>query len=141
MTRELAREQLERASRPGAFQEPERAVERRRGARVVGEELALEVEKRGRGVTVIRSRQLLDAPGGQAREIADRALQSRKRGSAGLVRDRHGHLRPRGERLQQRPLRCGQVFEAVREDGLAVPGLEIVREALDRAPAEPFPIS
>ena len=41
-----------------------------------------------------------------------------------------------GERLEQRPLGAGQVLEAVREDRLAVPGVEVGLQALGRAAAQ-----
>ena len=41
-----------------------------------------------------------------------------------------------GERLEQRPLRAGQILEAVGEDRLAVPGVEVGLQPLGRAPAQ-----
>ena len=58
-----------------------------------------------------------------------------KASRAGLVGQRDDHLSTARERLEQRPLGAGQVFEAVREDRLAVPGGEIVLQPLDRASA------
>ncbi len=44
------------------------------------------------------------------------------------------------ERFEQRPLRAGEIFEAVREHRLAVPGIELRLEALRGAAAQKVPI-
>src|SRR5438477_5702856 len=68
----------------------------------------------------------------ERREIVRGAPQGRKRVSPRLVRERDRDLRAAGERLEQRPFRAGQVFEAVREDGFAVPGRELACDPLGR---------
>ena len=60
--------------------------------------------------------------------------------SRGFVRDRDGYVRARGERLDQRPLRSGQILEPVGEDGLPPPGSEIALDPLGRAAAHAVPI-
>ena len=74
-------------------------------------------------------RQLLDATVGQAAQIVHRPLERRERRAVRLVGHRHGHLAAAGECLQERPLRARQVLEAVREDRLAAPGLELSGDA------------
>ena len=69
-------------------------------------------------------------------EVLLGAPQRRERRSARLVRKRDRHLRPAGERLEQRPFGAGEVLEAVGEHGLAVPGVEIRLQALGRVAAE-----
>ena len=72
---------------------------------------------------------LLDSPVRETREVAHGPLERGERGAAGLVRDRNGDLGARGERLEQRPLRAGQILEAVGKDGLACPDARDRREA------------
>ena len=62
------------------------------------------------------------------------ATSAAKAARAGLVRDRHRHLRARRERLEQSPLGAGQILEAVREDRRAAPGTEVASEAFDGFP-------
>ena len=81
-------------------------------------------------------RKLLDRPGREHGEILDGALESGERRAARLVGDRDGDLGAGGERLEQRPLGRGEILEAVREDRLAVPRLEIALEPLCRSPAQ-----
>ena len=50
----------------------------------------------------------------------------------GLVRQRDRHLRAPRERLEQPPLRAGQVLESVGEDRSAVPRVELRSKPLDR---------
>ena len=52
---------------------------------------------------------------------------------ARLIRQRHLDLRATGKRLEQRPLRPGQVLEPVGEDGGALPGVELGGKALGGA--------
>ena len=66
-------------------------------------------------------------------EVLGRPPQRGERGPAGLIRERDGHLGARGQCLEQRPFRAREVFEAVGEDRLPVPGVEIPTEALDGA--------
>ena len=62
------------------------------------------------------------AAAGQGGEIFLRPPERREGGPAGLVRHRDGQLGAGRERLEEAPLRPGQVLEAVREDRTAVPG-------------------
>ena len=108
----------------------------RRSAPAVGgglEQRALEVRERRGAILGRAGRQLLDAAGRERREIVGRARERRERGAAGLVGQRDVDLGAAGERLEQRPLRGGQILEAVGEDRLAVPGVEIAAEPLARA--------
>src|SRR5581483_3739082 len=59
----------------------------------------------------------------------------------GLVGERDVDVGAPRERLEQAPLHRSQVLEAVREDGLAVPGVELAAQALDRPPAERVPVA
>ena len=77
---------------------------------------------------MVARRQLLDAAGGEAGEVVRGALERGERGPRGLVRERDGDLGAAGERLEEAPLRAGEILEAVGEDGAAVPGGEIARE-------------
>ena len=70
---------------------------------------------------------------GSSEEILGRALERRERRAPRLVRQRDLDLGAPRERLEQRPLGGGQVLEAVREDGLAVPGVELGPDPLGRA--------
>ena len=122
---QLLADELERPARPGAFQEAHPGVEVGRRSRGLLEERALEVCERGMGVFRRPRRQLLDAPVGERREIVGGALEGREGDPARLVGQRDLHLGSTGERLEQRPLRPSQVLEAVGEDGLAVPRVEV----------------
>ena len=82
----------------------------------------------------VARRQLLDAPGREPREIDGRALERGKGRPRRLVRERDSHVRPAGERLEQAPLRRGQVLEPVGVDRPAVPGLEVAGDAVGRVP-------
>ena len=100
------------------------------GPLCVAEERALDVRKRRRARLGVR-RQLLAV----RRERVQVVGSSRERGEGvapGLVGQRDGHVRPGGQRLQQRPLRPGQILEAVREDGSGAPCVEIAAHALGR---------
>ena len=137
---QLLADQLQRAARTRALEEADGAVERNRRRRLVAEQRTLEVrDRRVRRLAGAR-RQLLDAPGRKAREIVGGAAQRRERGTARLVRQRHAHLGAGRERLQQRPLGAGQILEAVGEDRLPVPGLEIGLEPLGGAAAQQIPV-
>ena len=81
-------------------------------------------------------RQLLDAPGRERREIVRGPLQRREHLTPRLVRERDLHVGAARERLEQRPLGARQVLEPVREDGLAVPRIEVGLESLGGAPAQ-----
>ena len=75
-------------------------------------------------------------PSARPRQIVHRPAERRERSAARLVGHRHGHLAAAGECLQERPLRAGQVLEAVREDRLAAPGVELSGDTFRRMPAQ-----
>ena len=127
----LLADELERAAAPGALEEADHSVERRRVRRIVGEQRAFEVRKRGRrDGRVVRS-QLFDRLGREPGEILGRPPECAERGPSRLVRERDGDIGAGGERLEESPLRAGQILEAVRENRLAAPRVEIRAEALD----------
>ena len=102
---QLLADELERAARARAFEEADGTVDRDGRRRRVVEEAALEMrERRLRGVAPAGG-QLLDARAGESREILRGPPQRRERGTARLVRERHGHVGAPGERLEQRPTR------------------------------------
>ena len=121
----LVGDELERAARTGAFEEPDRALERRRRRGIVGEEVALEVRELGRGDLAVARPELLDAPVRERAEVPGRARERLERRPVRLVRERDGHLGTAGERFQERPLRSGQVLEPVGEDGAPRPRVEL----------------
>jgi hypothetical protein len=122
---DLGGDELRSAAHARALEEVHRAVERdlRRGR--VGKELALDSCQGGCHRKVGRGRQLLDRARCQPGEITDGPLERRERGATRLVRDRDRDVGPRAQRLDERPLGRGQVLEAVRKHGRAVPGSEI----------------
>ena len=103
----------------------------RRG--VVGEQRPLDVRERRREELLGAWRELDHGLAGERGEIVDRPAERRVDGAAGLVGDRHVHLRARGERLEQAPLDAGEVLEAIREDRAVSPGPEIARQPLHGA--------
>ena len=132
----LLAHQLERAAAPGALEEADHPVERRRLSGLVREEPPFEMrERRGRHRLVAR-RQLLDRAGRQTGEILGRPPQCREDRPPRLVGKGDGDLCPSRQRLEQGPLRTGEVLEAVREDRLAVPGVELGPETLDGVTAQ-----
>ena len=132
----LLAHQLERPAAPGTLEEADHAVERRRISRLVREERPLEMRERRRRHRLVARRQLLDGARGETGEILGRPPQRREDRPSRLVGKRDGDLGPRGQRLEQRPLRTGQILEAVGEDRLAAPGVEIGPEALDGVTAQ-----
>ncbi len=132
---DLVRDELERRARAGALEEPDGSLERGRlRVGTVGEERPLQVGECRMGLRGRRRRQLLDPAVGESGEILGRPGKRRERGPSRLVRERHGHLRPAGQGLEQRPLRARQVLEAVGEHGAAVPGRQLALDALDGVP-------
>ena len=126
----LVGHQLERAADPCAFEESEGAVELRRAlGRLRAEEEALELPQ-DRRARVGARRQLLDPTVGEAGQVVGRTSERREGVPAGLVRQRDGHLCPRGESLEQGPLGAGQILEAVGEDRARLPGREVAGRAL-----------
>jgi len=79
---------------------------------------------------------LLDVAGGQAGEILGRPPERGEYRPSRLVRQRDCDLGPRGQRLEQRPLRAGEVLEPVGEDRLAVPRFEVGPQSLDGVTAQ-----
>ena len=131
---QLLADELERPAGTGAFEEAERGIEVGRRRRRLLEEGALEVREGRMRVLGRPGRQLLDATVRERRQVVGRALERREGDAARLVGQRHVHLGAARERLEQRPLGAGEVLEAVGEDGLAVPRIEIGLEPL-RSPA------
>ena len=135
-TEQLVADELDRAPGPGALEEADGAADRRRLGGGGLEERALEVRERRRRVLRRAGGELLDAAAGErARSSAVRRSEANAV-AARLVGQRDVDVRPPGERLEQRPLRRGQVLEPVGEDGLAVPGAEIAEQALAGAAPE-----
>ena len=133
---DLVGDELERPPRPGRLEEAHGALERRRiGPLTLAEERPLEMRERRMGDLRVRGRQLLHPPVREAGQVGGRPAERGEGGASGLVRERDGHVRPAGERLNQGPLRAGQVLEAVREHGPALPGGELALDALDGVPA------
>src|SRR3954468_19677793 len=104
--------------------------------RGVGEERALDVRDRRVGDIGPRGGQLLDAAAGEPGQRFRRAAECGERGAPGLVRKRDGYVGAAGDRPQEPPFRRGQVLEAVGEDRLPLPGLEVALEPLDGVRAE-----
>ncbi len=128
----LVGDQLERTAGARPFEEAHGTLERRR-LRVLGvrEERALEVGERRVCDLRVRGRQLLDPTVRETGEIVGRAAQGGEGRPARLVGKRDVDLGATGEGPEQGPLRAGQVFEAVREHGPAVPRLELRLNAFD----------
>jgi hypothetical protein len=118
-------DELERAATPCTLEEADDSVDGWRIAGLVGEECTLEMGQRRRREFGIPGRQLLDRAVSETGEILGRPPKRREGGTARLVGERHRDFGPRGQRLEQRPLRSGEVLEAVGEHRLAVPGVEI----------------
>ena len=133
----LVGDELERAARARPFEETDRSLELRRRRRPVDEEVALEVgELRRRDLRVAR-RELFDPTRCQRAQVLGRARQRLEWSAIRLVRERDHDLGAAGERFEQRPLRAGQVLEAVGEHGPVRPGPELARDEVGRvAPAQ-----
>src|SRR5205085_2369292 len=69
-------------------------------------------------------------------EVLGGAAERGERDAARLVRKRDRHVRAARERLEERPLRPGQVLEAVGEDRCAAPRGQVGGESLRSAPAQ-----
>ena len=133
---DLLRDELERAPASRSLEEAQRALELGAGRRLVGEEVTLDVCERRVAVLGRPRRQLLDSAVGERAEVLDRPLQRREGRSPGLVGQRDGDLAPARQRLEEPPLRAGQVLEAVGEDRSSVPGRELRAHALDGPAAQ-----
>ena len=105
-----------------------RPASRRRRASAPGAPEPAAPPRRSRG-------ELLDALG-ETGEVLGRAPKRREGRSPRLVRQRDGDLGACRQRLEQRPLGAGQILEAVGEDRLAVPRVEVGPEPLDRMTAK-----
>ena len=132
----LLGDELERAAASGSLEEAHHTVERRCFSRLVGEQRPLEMRERRRRDRSVARRQLLDVAGGQAGEILGRPTERGEDRPSRLVRQRDRDLGPRGQRLEQCPLRAGEVLEPVGEDRLALPGVEVGPQALDGVTAQ-----
>src|SRR5436190_4438463 len=130
---DLLGEELERAAQARAFQESERAVERRGFAGRLSEQRALQVREDRPARRRVR-RELL-AVFREGVQVVRSARERGERVASRLVRQRNGDFRAGGQRLEERPFGAGQVLEAVREDGPAVPGVQLARDALRGVPA------
>ena len=133
---DLLSDQLEGRPRARGLEEAHRAVEGDDFVGPVLEERPLEVRERRMSDVGERGRQLGRRPIREASEVGGRALERGERGPCGLVRQGDVNLGAAGERLEQTPLGTGQVLEPVGVHRLAVPGLEIAREPLDRPPPD-----
>ncbi len=139
--RDVARDELDRAARPGPFEKPKRPIERRPWRAVVGEQLALEMcERRGRHRDGGR-RPRFDPPACERSEILDRTSERGEGSASRLVRDGERHVGACGQGLDEPPLRPCQVLEAVREKRLPAPGVEVAAQALDGVASHAVPIS
>ena len=136
--RSLGAEQLD-GSVP-ALEEHDGAVEPRLDRKRVGEELSLDVLQRRRDGAHRRATQLLDRSLGETREVLDRPFERCEGSTTRLVRDRHGDVGTSREGLEQGPLRCREILEAVGEDRCAVPGAEVAGEEGRCAAPEPLSV-
>ena len=120
---QLLGDELQGPAQARALEEADRPVELGARSACSPKERALQMREWSRARTGVR-RQLFAALGERVQVVGG----PRERGEGvapGLVGQRHGHLGTRGQRLQQRPLSAGEVLEAVREDGLGAPGVEV----------------
>ena len=133
---QLLGDELERAARAGALEEANGAVEIGRRRRRLLEERALEMRERRMRVLRRARAELLDAPVGERGEVVGGARSDANATRPGSYGQRHLNVGAARERFEQRPLGAGQVLEAVREHGLAVPRVEVaLRDARPRAGA------
>jgi hypothetical protein len=94
--------------------------------------VALQVRKRLVPVVRRAGGKLLDLPARERSKILLRAAERREGGATRFVRKGDGHLGTPRERLEQAPLRAGQILESVGEDRPAVPCIELRPKPLDR---------
>ena len=97
----------------------------------VGEQLAFQMTKRRSRQGGIGSRELQDRSLSENSKILDGPLERRESSAAGLVGNRHRHIGSSRERLEERPLRCGQILEAIGKYWLDAPRVEIAPETID----------
>ena len=131
---QLVADELERAARAGALEEAHGAVELRAAAAATRRRAsARDARAPGCAYSAERGGSSSMLPGGERREVVGGALRATRtrRGPARTAARPATSARP-GERLEQRPLGAGQVLEAVREDRLAVPGVEVGLRAARR---------
>src|SRR5207248_9467051 len=140
----LLGDELQRAAQARAFEEAERAVERRRRCGLAAQAPLEMRENRLPGL--LAGSQLLDGSGGQRAQVLGGAGERREGVAARLVGKRDREVAAGGERLDERPLGAGQVFEPVGEHRAAVPGVELAGDAAGRVAAlelavpEPEPV-
>jgi len=89
------------------------------------------VRERRRSNRAVAWRKFFDRTGREAREVFGGARERDERRAARLVRERDRDVGARGERLDQRPLGAGQVFEPIGKDRRAHPRVEIGAEPVD----------
>ena len=134
---QLLADQLERAARAGAFEEADGAVELGAATPALDEQRALEMRERRMRVLGRARRRAPRCARGERGEIRRRSARSdAKAMRPGSYGSETLHLGASGQRLEQRPLRTGQVLEAVGEHRLAVPRVELALQPLRGAPAE-----
>ena len=108
------------------------------------------------GVSVNSARSTCASPGGrnsparggqldhlaarEGREVLDGPAQRRIDGTSGLVGNRDVDVAARRQRLEQSPLGAGEVLEAVREDRVVAPCLQLSGQPFDRPSAQHSPI-
>ena len=102
----------------------------RAGRRQDAEETAFEMGERGVRDLGVAGAELSEGAVCEARQQCRGLAQPFESRPPRLVRERHGHLGAPGERPDQRPLRLGEILEAVREDRSPVPRVELVCEAV-----------
>ena len=132
----LVGQQLERSARTRALQEADRPVERRAGGGPVGEQMPFEMSERRWRDLVVPWRELLDAPGSERAQVVGGMPQRLERRAIRLVRERDGDLGAAGERVQERPLRAGQVLEPIGEHRPCRPRLELAADELGPVPTQ-----
>ena len=139
-TEQLVADELERPADARALQERDGALERRRAGAGCFEQRALEVRECRRSHLAVRGRKLFDPAVREVGEVLGGALERREGSATLLVRQRHGDVGATGERLEQRPLGRGEVLEAVGEDGLAVPRVELSPQPRNRLGPKELPV-
>ena len=137
---DLATDELERRPRSRALEEAHCASRLRLLRRRVVEEPALDVGQRGMREVVEARRHDLDAPVGERAQVVHRRPQRIERRAPRLEGHGNRHVGATCERAQELPLGAGQILEAVREDGLAAPGVELGLEPVDRVASQRVPV-
>ncbi len=128
----LLRHELERAARPRTLEEPDRAVEQH-ASRGVGEQVPLDVRQPRRQELLCARRQLDDVAARKGREVFDGSPERGIDRAPGLVGEGDVDVGARRQRLEQSPLGAGEVLEAMREDGVVAPCVQVPGQPLDGA--------